>query len=334
MVFIAPNFQQRLVFIAPNFWIKTVYRQMSLVKFAAILTATATVSQLSSESFVRRAALAQSFGENPESFAIPGSLPDGTTLKVDGSTSMRFTNEALEERFEEQFPNVDVELDASRTDEAFQALIDGDIDILATGRPLTEEQKTQGVIELPLEQREKLAIILGPDNEFEGDLTFEQFARIFRGEITNWSEVGGPDLPIRLVDRPNYSDTRRALSTYTVFEDKPFETGATAEPVADDETATVVDALGNDGIGYSVVSQVIERDDVRIIPMHQTLPDDPRYPYSQYRAFVYKEDSGLATKAFLGFATTAPGQEIFDLDPGATSPADTSLPADDDAPVS
>ncbi|NEQ52903.1 MAG: DUF4912 domain-containing protein [Leptolyngbya sp. SIO3F4] len=296
------------------------YRKMSLVKFAALFVAAATVSQLSGEYFSHNVVLAQSFGENPNTFPIPGSLPDGTTLKVDGSTSMRLTNEELERRFEEQYSNVDVELDASRTDEAFKALIEGDIDLLATGRPLTEEEESQGLVVVPLEQREKLAIVVGPGNSFEGDLTFDQFASIFRGEITNWSEVGGVDLPIRFVDRPDYSDTRRALSTYTVFEGKPFETGATVDPINDDETDSVVNALGNDGIGYSVVSQVLDRDDVRIIPMHQTLPDDPRYPYSQYRAFVYREDAGPAALAFLGFATTEPGKEIIDTEPSVAAP--------------
>ena len=305
------------------------YQKMSLVKFATIFVATATVSQVLVKGLTQATVLAQSFGEIPETFfPIPDSLPEGTTLKVDGSTSMRSTNEDLENRFEKQFPNIDVQIEASRTDEAFRALIAGDIDILAAGRPLTEEEKAQNVIEISLEQREKLAIIVGPDNEFEGDLTFEQFARIFRGEISNWSEVGGPDLPIRVVDRPDYSDTRRALSTYNVFEGKPFETGATADPIADDETDAVVAALGVDGIGYTVVSQAIDRDDVRIIPMHQTLPDDPRYPYSQYRAFVYKDDAGPAALAFMGFATTEPGQEVFAAESAEITTADAPEAAD------
>ncbi|MEM6252724.1 MAG: DUF4912 domain-containing protein [Cyanobacteria bacterium P01_D01_bin.156] len=303
---------------------------MSLIKFATTCLIAATVSQAVGESFSRQAQ-AQAFGEVPESFPIPGSLPDGTTLRVDGSTSMRLTNEELEGRFEQQYPNVDVELDASRTDEAFEALINGDIDVLSSGRPLTQEERNQGVVEVPLEQREKLAIIVGPENPFEGDLTFEQFAQIFRGDITNWSALGGPDLPIRFVDRPDYSDTRRALSTYTVFEGKPFETGATAAPIDDDETETVINALGEDGIGYSVVSQVLERDDVRIIPMHKTLPDDPRYPYSQYRAFVYKADADPATLAFLGFATSNPGEEVIGAAvDGDTAVADSDTAAADD----
>ena len=302
-----------------------VYQQMSSAKFVVILfTAIAAASQVTSS---RHAVKAQSLGENPGSFPIPSALPDGTTLRVDGSTSMQLTNEALESRFEEQFANVDVQLATSRTDEAIEALISGDIDIVAAGRPLTEEEKGQGLVETPI-QREKLAILLGPENTFDSNLTFDQFAQIFRGEITNWSELGGPDLGIRFVDRPDYSDTRRALSTYTVFDDQPFETGGTAAPVAVDETDAVVEALGADGIGYAVVSQVIGRDDVRIIPMHQTLPDDPRYPYSQYRAFVSREDSDPGVLAFLGFATTSPGQEVIVDTPAATAETDATESAD------
>lgn len=303
------------------------YQKMSLVKIASIFVATAAVSQMLVKDLAQQTVLAQSSGEISTTFPIPDSLPDGTTLKVDGSTSMRSTNEDLESRFEQEFPNVDVQFDGSRTDEAFEALIAGDIDILATGRPLTEAEKAQSVIEVPLKQREKLAIIVGPNNEFAGDLTFDQFARIFRGEISNWSEVGGADLPIRVVDRPDYSDTRRALSTYDVFEDSPFEIGATADPVAEDETDAVAAALGIDGIGYTVVSQAINRDDVRIIPMHQTLPDDPRYPYSQYRAFVYREEAGPAVLAFMGFATTEPGQEVFVVESARTATPEVTDPA-------
>lgn len=304
-----------------------VSQKNTLVKFAALLLTATVVTPATNDFLARGSALAQSFGDNPESFPIPSSLPDGTTLKVDGSTSMRVTNQALESRFESQYPNIDVELDASRTDEAIAALLDGNLDLVATGRPLTDEEKAQGLVEVPLE-REKLAILLGPTNEFAGNLTFEQFAQIFRGEITNWSELGGPDRPIRLVDRPEYSDTRRALSTYEVFQGKPFETGNTADPVAEDETQTVLEALGEDGIGYAVYSQVQGLDTVRVLPMHETLPDDPRYPYSQYRAYVYREDASPAILAFLGFATTQPGQEVIADVPDAAIAEPAEVEAD------
>ncbi|MDB9524970.1 DUF4912 domain-containing protein [Oscillatoria sp. CS-180] len=297
-----------------------VYDEASLVKFAALLL-TATAVTPAAEFLARGPVLAQSFGDNLDSFPIPSSLPEGSLLRVDGSSSMRVTNEVLESRFEAQYPNVDVEHDASRTDAAIAALLNGDIDLVASGRPLTNEEAGQGLVAVPLE-REKLAILLGADNPFDGNLTFEQFAQIFRGEITNWSEVGGPDLAIRLIDRPDYSDTRRALSTYAVFQGQPFETGETADPVTEDETETVIAALENDGIGYAVFSQVEDAENVQILPMHGTLPDDPRYPYSQYRAFIYQEEAAPATLAFLGFATSEPGQEAITDVPVAEAETD------------
>ncbi len=301
------------------------YRKTSLTKFAALLLTTATLVPAASTVTLREAVQAQSFGEAPAEFPIPESLPEGSKLSVDGSTSMEVTNQVLEKRYEQQYPNVDVQLNATRTDEAIEALLRGDVDLVATGRPLTDAEKAKGLVEVPLE-REKLAIILGANNPYQGEISFDQFARIFRGEITNWSEVGGPDKPIRVVDRPDFSDTRRALSTYEVFKDKPFETGATADPVSTDETDAVVSALGEDGIGYAVYSQVEGRSDVRILNMHGTLPDDPRYPYSQYRAYVYKEGATPAALAFLGIAKTRPGEALVTTPPGATAAPATSTP--------
>jgi phosphate transport system substrate-binding protein len=247
---------------------------------------------------------------SPTTFPVPSSLPDGSTFRVDGSTSMRVINEALKERFEQQFSGTTVELAASSSDEAIEALLAGEIDLAAIGRPLTEEERARGLVEVPI-SREKIAIIVGTENPFEENLTFEQFAQMFRGEITDWSEVGGEPGAIRFVDRPDYSDTRRALSQYDVFEGAPFETGSTAVQVADDETATVINELGSDGISYAIASQVLDQDNVTIIPMHQTLPDDPRYPYSQPRGYVYREGTlSPAAQAFLGFATSEPGQEV------------------------
>ncbi|GAB4434783.1 MAG: DUF4912 domain-containing protein [Cyanobacteria bacterium J069] len=268
-------------------------------------------------------ALAQS---TPE-FSLPASVPAETSVKIDGSASMTTINESLKSRFEERYPGTQVELAAEGTDAALAALLAGDVDLVAVGRALTQSELDQGLVEVPI-SREKIAIIVGADNPFTGDLTFEQFAQIFRGEITDWSQVGGTPGPIRFVDRPDFSDTRRSLSNYAVFRQAPFETGSTTEQVATDDTARVVQALGADGISYAIANQVLNLDNVKIVPMHQTLPTDPRYPFSQPRGYVYRGTATPAVQAFLGFATSAPGQEVVEaaLEEEATALAPAAAP--------
>ncbi|MCY7320322.1 MAG: substrate-binding domain-containing protein, partial [Phormidesmis sp. CAN_BIN36] len=81
---------------------------------------------------------------------------------------------------------------------ALQSVLDGKTDLAAIGRPLTAEEKARGFVVAP-QKRHKIAIVVGPENSFTGDLTFKQFAQIFQGEITDWSEVGGSPGRIQLI---------------------------------------------------------------------------------------------------------------------------------------
>ncbi len=245
----------------------------------------------------------------PNSFPFPTSVPSGTTVRVDGSTSMVKVNEALKQRFEQQFSGTNVELNAQGSDAALKALIDGKIDLAAIGRPLTQAEKAQGLVQVPL-SRQKIAIIVSPSNPFQGDIAFEQFARIFRGEITDWSQLKGSPGAIQLVDRPDYSDTRQAFPSYKVFQNAPFRTGSNVTQVSQDSTEDVIKQLGNNGIGYAIADQVMGRSDVRIIPMHKVFPDNPKYPFSQSLTYVYKAPASPAVQPFVGYATAPSNQQV------------------------
>ncbi|GAB4141299.1 MAG: hypothetical protein Fur0046_17240 [Cyanobacteria bacterium J069] len=295
----------------------------SLLRLSAtVLTLAAATDAIAASLNRRPILLAQVIAQAPQ-FTLPDSLEAGTVVKVDGSSSLRVPNEALKDRFESKYTGSTVELAEGGSVAALEALDAGNIDIAAIGRPLSAADQAKGFQEQKLE-REKIAIIVGPDSAFDGDLTFEQFARMFKGEITNWSEVGGPNLPIKFVDRPDTSDTRAALGTYDVFQEvfagSPVAVGPNGVQVDEDTTEAVTAELGNDGISYAIADQAIGNSAVKIVPMHKTLPDDPRYPYSQPRSYVYK-DLKPGSEALLGFAATAPGQEVFAAASPAASPS-------------
>ncbi|MCV3212821.1 substrate-binding domain-containing protein [Plectonema radiosum NIES-515] len=277
-------------------------KDSSIVSLALLLALTSPAVTLFAPNCVQAA---QSATEDP-SFPLPQTLENGTKVRIDGSSSMTPINQSLKESFEKQFSGTSVELAANGTNSALKALQDGKIDIATIGRDLTPEEKAQGLEQLRV-RREKIAIVVGASNPFKGSLTSKQFAKIFRGEIANWSELGRSDAKIRFIDRPTTSDTRESLRGYPVFKTDKFATGSTATQLADDNTAEMIKELGKDGISYVMVNQISKLQDVRSLKLHNTSPDDPRYPFSQPLVYVYKKNPSLGIAGFLGFTTAKPG---------------------------
>ena len=278
--------------------------------------------------------LVRAQAEALEGVEIPTTLPDGTTVNINSSEAMRPVTDALRSRFTQQYDGTQVEVNYQNADESIQALLNGESDLAAIGRGLTEAEAQQGLEQVAL-TRPKIAIITSPENPFGGSITVEQFAQIFRGEITNWSEIGGADAPIVVVDRPAVSDTRQAFQNYPVFQNAPFEAAADAIALDEDSTQAVIAELGPNSISYAVAEQVLDDPAVKIVPMHDTLPDDPRYPFSQPLSYVYQGDNpSPAALAFLGYATNPDNEAVIAAARAGTATAEESepLPAEASAP--
>lgn len=262
-------------------------------------------------------------------FSIPDQLPANTLLLLDGSSSLADSNEEFRQRLLARYPDLAVQITASGSDVALEKLRRGEVDVVALGRRLTQAEQDQGLVEVPI-SREKIALIVGPDNPLGSGITLEQVAQMFYGDLDNWAALGGPDVPLRFVDRPESSDTRQALGGYPPFAERGLTPGPTVVPVGEDSTVAVIAALGRDGLGYAVVSQVQGRDDVRMLTVDEVLPTDPRYPYSQPRVYVYNtHNPSPAALAFLGVVNTPANLVDFPSDDGATSPDLSPLPAGD-----
>ncbi|NJK37782.1 MAG: DUF4912 domain-containing protein [Oscillatoriales cyanobacterium RM2_1_1] len=266
------------------------------------------------------------FAQSETTPAVPEGIAGVTKVSIDGSSSMEKINEALKQKFESQNSGAQVNLSNTGTDEALQALKNDQVDLAAIGRPLTDAEKAEGLVEVPV-RRSKIAIIVSPDSPFDGNLTIDQFAQIFRGEVTNWDQVGGPSAPVRIVDRSESSDTRQAFASYPVFQNAPLQAGPDAVQVSDD-TSAVIEALGPEGVGYAIVDQVENQPGVRIVRMHETLPDDPRYPFSQPLAYVYRgPEPNPNAAAYLGYATNPENQGVIEAaGTQAVVPAETPTP--------
>jgi len=239
-------------------------------------------------------------------FPVPSAVTNNTRVRIGGSPTMNPINQALKRQFEEQFPGtaVDLEGDLSDTERALEALKNGDIDLAAMGRSLTPDEKAAGLREVPV-SFDKIAILTGKSNPFNGSLTIEQLGQIFRGEITDWAELGRSPGRIEIIDRPASSETRQALQRYGIIppdeveepepeaaatenesgEDAELADGEVSSPseaipvtpaevaslkamvrsLPTDETEAVVKALGRNGLGYAIANQVRNESSVKWI---------------------------------------------------------------------
>ena len=241
-------------------------------------------------------------------FTLPEKVETGTVIKIDGSRNSELVNQTLKKDFEQQFTGTKVEISINDNQESIKAVLDGKRDLASLGRELTAEEKSEGLKQV-LVHREKIAIIVGINNPFYGSLTTEKFAKIFQGEITDWSELGNTQGKIRFIDRPSNSDIRNSFSQYPAFKSGQLLTGVNAVQIPEDNTINIIKELGKDGISYALANQISKLPDVRVLKVQDHLPNNSEYPFYQSFVYVYKENPSPKVRDFLGFILAKPGKD-------------------------
>ena len=113
------------------------------------------------------------------------------TIVVNGSTSMGDVINALTEGFNELHPDVQISYTGSGSSAGIEAALAGSCDLGLSSRELSDDELSQGAVANVI-AKDGVAVVVNPENPVT-ELTSEQIAKIFTGEITNWSELGGED---------------------------------------------------------------------------------------------------------------------------------------------
>jgi len=132
-------------------------------------------------------------------------------IQIKGSDTLINLVQRLSEVYMEQFPNTAIATTGGGSGVGIAALISNRIDIADASRPMKDKEyaqaKKNGVIPYEIVIGiDGLSVIVNAGNSIKS-LTMDQIGAIFRGEILNWSEVGGPNMPISLYGRQPNSGT-------------------------------------------------------------------------------------------------------------------------------
>ena len=231
------------------------------------------------------------------------------SVSTNGSTSMEKVIGALSEQFMADNSGVSVTYDPTGSGAGIEAASNGSADIGLASRALKDEEKAGGLTETVV-ALDGIAVIVNAGSKVE-DLSVEQIAKIFTGEITDWSEVGGEAGKISCIGREAGSGTRDGFESITETKDA---CQYRQELTSTGDVITTVSQNPN-AIGYASLAAI--KDSVKALTVNGVAPTEATVKDGTYlvqRPFVLvtKEGAALSETAqkFFDFATSADAASI------------------------
>ena len=230
------------------------------------------------------------------------------TVTTDGSTSMQKVIGGLGEAFQSE-TGISFTYNPTGSGSGIQAVSEGRCDIGLSSRELKEEEKNSGLVGTVLAY-DGIALIVNTENKVV-DLTLEQIAKIYTGEIKNWSEIGGNDQEIVLIGREAGSGTRDGFEAITDTEDKcVYRQQLTS-------TGDVITAVSQNpgAIGYASVASI--KDTVKVVRVDGVTPSEETIKNGSYvvqRPFLLvtssKTELSESAQKFFDYITSEQAKSI------------------------
>ena len=213
------------------------------------------------------------------------SLALAGNIRIDGSTTVLPIAQKVAEAYMKEHPDVNISVSGGGSGNGIKGIIDGTIDIGDSSRFITQDEVKlaveKGGYPVPFAiAYDCIVPVVHPGNTVS-NLTVEQLKAIYKGEVTNWKELGGPDLKIVVISRDTSS------GTYEVWEEKVMKkervspaamlqasNGAIVQVVSSNKFA-----IGYIGLGY--VNQTVKPIPVNGIIGNEETTLNGRYPISR-----------------------------------------------------
>ncbi len=248
------------------------------------------------------------------------------TITASGSSALLPLAKDAANDFKAKYADVSITLNGGGSGTGLKQVSEGSVNIgnsdVAAETKLSKEKAAELV-----DHKVAVVTIAPVVNKKIGDvvqsLTKQQLQDIFTGKVTNWKDVGGPDLKIMLVTRPATSGTRALFSEYAL--DKQAE--ATNKSLETDDSGTLIQTIAdNEGaIGYVSLSYLVNNDKVATVSIDGVAPTlentyNGKYSVWGYEHMYTKGNPNEVIKAFIDFIMSDEyGQKLEKQGYGVTS---------------
>lgn len=229
------------------------------------------------------------------------------TLSMNGSTSMEKVIKAVNGAFMEKNKGVTVNLNLTGSGTGIQEASEGKCDIGNSSRKLKDEEAEK--LDATVVGLDGIALVVNPANKLE-DITLQDLAKVYSGEITNWKELGGDDKAIVVIGREDGSGTRDGFESIVMGDKEPKY----AQEL--ESTGSVINAVATtDGaIGYASLANVDETvKALKVGGVEATEENVKSGAYEVQRPFIcatLKGSDNKLVKAYLDFILSEEGQAL------------------------
>lgn len=241
-------------------------------------------------------------GSSGSDFTVSGSITAA------GSSALQPLVQQAAAQFMQSDPNAKISVQGGGSGTGLAQISQGSIDIgdsdLFAAAKLTSAQAT-GLVDHQV-CVVGFATVVNPDVTVDS-LTTQQLQGIFTGKITNWSAVGGSNLPITIINRPTTSGTRATFKEYALGGLDEAQGVALTE----DSSGAVAKAVsGTSGsISYLAMSFASSNKTVKMLSLNGVAPNSAniisgKYPIWSYEHMYTKGTPQGLTQAFIGYMTS------------------------------
>ncbi len=245
-----------------------------------------------------------------------GGQKETQTIRIKGSDSEVNLVQSLAEAYMAKDKNAVISVQGGGSGVGIAAIINKEVEIANSSRAMKQDEidkaKANGVDPVGfIFARDAIAIVVNPDNPLE-DISLENLGKLYRGEIKNWKEIGGPDIPVSLYGRQSNS------GTFVFFREAVLKGDYSPNMKAMNGNSQIVDGIKTDkgGIGYVALGYV--QKDGATVPGIKVLKVDGKMPgvsgYGIERP-LYQYLQGKPTgkiKEFLAFELSDEGQSLIE----------------------
>lgn len=281
---------------------------ISLIAGVAIVAAATGCSQTATSSVAGTDSSAAGTSASEASSAEASATEElSGTLSMNGSTSMEKVIKAVNGAFMEKNKGVTVNLNLTGSGTGIQEASEGKCDIGNSSRKLKDEEAEK--LDATVIGLDGIALVVNPTNKLE-DITLQDLAKVYSGEITNWKDLGGDDKAIVVIGREDGSGTRDGFESIVMGDKEPKY----AQEL--ESTGSVINAVATtDGaIGYASLANVDETvKALKVGGVEATEENVKSGAYEVQRPFIcatLKGSDNKLAKAYLDFILSEEGQAL------------------------